>query len=59
MIRSHPKLGAQLKNKLQNWSEELDSPGLPKGPLNGQVKRWYEHFMNKDQIFTSKAQDIL
>lgn len=35
---------ASMRAKLRQWSEQLQPPGLPSKPPNGQEMRWYEHY---------------
>jgi arylsulfatase A-like enzyme len=46
LIAEHADLAKQLREKLQDWTAELQPPGLPDAPLNIQEQRWYQHFFD-------------
>ena len=33
-----------LQRGLTAWTDELQPPGLPNGPLNAQEQDWYRHY---------------
>ena len=40
-----------MQQKLSHWADQLQPPGLPSDPPNGQEVRWYEHYFRApDQL---------
>ena len=49
LLADQRKRATQLRKKLSQWTHQLDPPGLPSNPPNGQEIGWYEHyFRNHD-----------
>lgn len=48
LITEQPELANELRTALADWSDELERPGLPQGPIEGQERRWYDYFMKKE-----------
>lgn len=44
LIDKKPKVASKLKAELESWTNNLPKRGLPANPLNGQEKKWYNHF---------------
>lgn len=46
LISQYPEIAEKLKGKLQNWTKELASPGIPYTPLRSQELEWYDYYFN-------------
>jgi len=42
-IAEQPGIAEDLQRKLSAWAAQLDSAGLPPGPLNEQERKWYRY----------------
>jgi arylsulfatase A-like enzyme len=45
LIETHPDVAARLKARLQEWTRELQPPGMPDRPLNNQEGPWYQEYL--------------
>ena len=45
VIGDHRALAERLRGQLSRWTEGLHRPGLPRGKLNGQETKWYQHYL--------------
>jgi len=48
LITNYPKLANELREALSNWADDLETPGLPQGPISWEEQRWYDYFMKKE-----------
>ena len=47
LAKLYPERVKELRVALEGWTEGLSPKGLPKGPLNGQEKEWYAHYLKE------------
>lgn len=45
LIAEHPELASRLREKLRNWSRELEPPGLATGPMSQTWNDYFDYYL--------------
>ncbi len=46
LLSAYPQIAAELRADLDDWSQQLDTPGIPAGALNTQEARWFDLYFS-------------
>ena len=55
LIGTHPEIAKQLRAKLETWSQQMPTPGLPDTKLNDQEAPWSEQYLGLQQQTAVKS----